>query len=279
MRNLYFFTLILVAIGCVRKKTTPNNVIAKVYGYELTKEELKENLPKTTSVVDSLKVTEDYIKKWAQQKVLFRNALINLDNTEMLDKLVNKYKEELYTSYYKNALVNKKLDTIVTEVEIEDFYIKNQESFKLNEVLLKFRYIHLDRRNKKINVIKKMFDSDSVLDKQKILMDYSGYQDYYFNDSVWASLKEVYATKLDFPELTERDLSVKNKVITKISTDKSPYFIMIHDVLSRNEIAPLEYVKPTVKDILLHKNKIKFFDQMEQILIDDAVKQKKYEVY
>jgi|GEM_PF-6240310 len=279
MKHLYFIIIAIAVVGCGHTKQTPTNIVAKVYEYVLTKEDLQQSLPSIKSPADSLKIAQDYIKKWAQHKVLYRNAVVNLDNLDELDRLVNKYKEELYVSYYKNALVNKNLDTLVSEVEINDFYIKNQNSFRLNEVLLKFKYLHLDRKNRKTRVLKKMFESNAILDKQKILKGYLGYKDYYFKDSVWISLKDVYATKLDFPELTEQDLSIKNKTIIKSGINKSVYLIMIKEVLTKNETPPLEYVKPIVKKILLHKNKIKFFDQMEQILIDDAVKQKKYEVY
>lgn len=280
MKKVYIFVLCICCVSCVQQGTKRSkNVVAKVYNFQLTKEDIKGNLPKTNSVVDSLKVAEDYIKNWAKQKVLYRNALINLDNTDQLDKLVAAYKQELYVAHYKNALVNKKLDTLVSESDIEAFYENHKNNFLLNEVVLKFKYLHVDRRNRKRNVIKKLFQTTSLEDKHQILSKYSGYQDFYFNDSTWVSLKSIYTKKINFPELTPRDLSIKNKVITKLGSDKSLYFIQIKQVLTKNAIAPLEYVKPNVENILLHKNKIKFFDQMEQILIDDAVKQNKYEVY
>ncbi|MGY5352589.1 hypothetical protein ACXGQW_08505 [Wenyingzhuangia sp. IMCC45533] len=279
MRVQSIALMIILLVSCAPKSTSKEDIVAKVYDYVLTKDELKNNLPKTTTIVDSLKVTQEYIQNWSRQKLLYRNALINLDKTDELDRLVNKYKEELYVSYYKNALVNKKLDTLVFEEEIDSFYQQNKSSFKLNETLLKFKYIHVDKRNRKRRSIKKLFETDSIDDKQTILSDYSGYQDYYFNDSVWVSLKDVYTQKPDFPVLTNTDLSKVNRVIEKQGVDRSVYYILNKEVLRKNDIAPVDYVKPTIKNILLHKNKIEFFNQMEQILINDAVKQNKYEVY
>ncbi|NIJ45739.1 hypothetical protein FHR24_002210 [Wenyingzhuangia heitensis] len=273
------FSLLLLVTSCNQQKSTPTNVVAKVYNYVLTKEELKANVIKTNSIVDSLKATQDYIQSWSRQKLLYRNALINLDNTKELDDLVRKYKEELYVSYYKNALVNKKLDTLVFEKEIDSFYVKNFTNFKLNENLIKFKYIHIDPSNRKKYNIRKLFETNDVDDKQEILTDYKGYNDFYFNDSTWVSLRDVYSRKPDFPLLSSFDLARTNRLIEKTGVDKSLYYIYIKEIVNKGDIAPLAYVKPTIKNILLHKNKIKFFNQMEQILIDDAVKQKKYEVY
>lgn len=279
MKYSYIFLALITFIACTPKEVSQKDVVAKVYEYVLTKQELQKNIPKTNTIVDSLKVTQKFIQDWSRQKLLYKNALINLDNTNELDELVTKYKQELYVSYYKNALVSKKLDTLVFEKEIDSFYQQNKSSFKLNETLVKFKYIHLDRRNRKRRTIKKLFATDSINDKQSILSEYSGFQDFYFNDSVWVSLKDVYTQKPDFPVLTKSDLSKENRVIEKQGVDRSLYYILCKNVLQKNEFAPVEYVKPTIKNILLHKNKIKFFDQMEQILINDAVKQNKYEVY
>lgn len=279
MKQQIAILLVGILVSCSPKKELPKNVVAKVYDYVLTKDELNDNILKTNSVVDSLKVVQNYIQQWSHQKLLYRNALINLDNTDELDKLVKKYKEELYVSYYKNALVNKKLDTLVFEVEVDSFYTKNKANFKLNEELVLFKYIHVDKNNRKRSKIKKLFLSDGIEDKHKILSDYKGYEDYYFNDSTWVSLKNVYSQKIDFPLLSATDLAKKDRIIEKQGVDKSVYYIYIKESLSKGDMAPLEYIKPTIKNILLHKNKMKFFDRMEQILIDDAVKQKKYEVY
>ncbi|GGF80287.1 hypothetical protein [Wenyingzhuangia marina] len=278
MKHLLALIGFLFLIACHQNKTTATNVVAKVYDFTLTKDDLKNNLPKTNSIVDSLKVTQEYIQNWAKQKLLYRNAKINLDNTKELDELVSKYKEELYVTYYKNALVNKKLDTLVFQNEIDSFYVKHKESFKLNETLIKFKYIHIDSKNRKRYNIKKLFLSDEADDKSEILTDYKGFDDYFFKDSVWVSLKDVYFQKPEFPVLSDWDLKSNNKLIEKTEADKSVYYIYIRETLNNGDIAPLEYVKPTIKNILLQKNKLKFFDQMEQILIDDAVKQKKYEV-
>lgn len=278
MKQLLTLIGMVLLVSCHQNTPNATNVVAKVYDYVLTKEELKNNIPKTNSIVDSLKVTQEYIQQWAKHKLLYRNAKINLDNTQELDELVNKYKEDLYVTYYKNALVNKKLDTLVFQKEIDSFYVKNQQSFKLNETLIKFKYIHVDPRNRKRYKIKKLFISDELDDKLEIISEFKGYDDYYLKDSVWVSLRQVYTQKPEFPLLSDWDLKSTNKLIEKTEADKSVYYIYIHEILNTGDIAPLAYVEPTIKNILLQKNKLKFFNQMEQILIDDAVKQKKYEV-
>lgn len=280
MNKIYVFFLAGIFLACNSKTIkTQENIVAKVHDYVLTEDELKQNLPTTNSKVDSLNAIKAYVNEWARQKLLYRNALVNLDNTEELDKMVDKYREELYVAYYKNAIVNKKLDTLVYRKEIDSFYTANKSSFELNEVLLKFKYIHLEPGSKNRSQVRKLFLSNDAGDKQKLLEEHIGYDDYYFNDSVWVSLKDIYNKKASFPVFNNYQLSKKERFVQINSADRSIYYFYIKDVLREGDKAPIEYVEPTIKNILLHKNKMKFFSQMEQILIDDAVKQKKYEVY
>ena len=51
-------------------------------------------------------------------------------------KLVEQYKNDLYTKAYLEALVKKNIDTSVSKEEAEVFYEANKESFKLNDELV-----------------------------------------------------------------------------------------------------------------------------------------------
>jgi hypothetical protein len=47
----------------------------------------------------------------------------------------------------------------------------------------------------------------------------------------------------------------------------------------RNENAPLEYAKPTVKQILLNRRKLELSKDFEKEITKDALKNNKFEIY
>ncbi len=55
--------------------------------------------------------------------------------------------------------------------------------------------------------------------------------------------------------------------------------MQINDVLGRNEIAPLEYVMPTIKQIVINKRKLEFIKQLEKDITKDAIKNGQFEIY
>ena len=55
--------------------------------------------------------------------------------------------------------------------------------------------------------------------------------------------------------------------------------IKINESVFRNDLAPFDYIKPTLKQILLNKQKLEFISKFEKDLIDDAIQQKEFEFY
>jgi hypothetical protein len=55
--------------------------------------------------------------------------------------------------------------------------------------------------------------------------------------------------------------------------------LKINKSVYRNDIAPLDYIKPTLKQILLNKEKLNFVSKFEQDLIKDAIENKELEIY
>ena len=57
------------------------------------------------------------------------------------------------------------------------------------------------------------------------------------------------------------------------------YLMQINDVLGRNEIAPIEYVLPTIRQIVINKRKLEFIKQLEKDITKDAIKNGQFEIY
>ena len=55
--------------------------------------------------------------------------------------------------------------------------------------------------------------------------------------------------------------------------------MQINDVLMRSEIAPLEYVKPTIDQIVINRRKLELIKDLEKDITKDAVKNNQFEIY
>jgi len=279
--NGLYILLILFIISCdlievQEKEKTSSEIIAIVNTEKLFRENLIDVLPKNISKRDSLVLVKGYINDWAIKQLLLKKAETNssLEKFEEINDLVRDYKQSLLINNYKETLIKQQLDTIIEDEEIEDFYIDNKENFKLNEELLKIKYLHFDK-----NVISKtefidLFKSENIDDLEELEKQQLSFKFYQFNDSIWTQLDKV-MLKLPF---SKEILLNKTKFLQK-QDSIGLYLVAIKDVLLRNDTAPLSYIKPTIKQMILHKRKIELIRDIEKILVKDAIKNNNFKVY
>ena len=258
------------------KESTTSEIVAIVNTEKLFRDDLVNVVPNNTSREDSIVLVKGFINDWAVKQLLLSNAESNssLEEVTEINSLVKDYKESLLINSYKERLINQQLDTVISETEIALFYENNKENFKLNEELLKIKYLHFDNNiiNKKEFI--KLFQSDKIEDLEALEKQQLSFKYYQFNDSIWTQLDKV-LLKLPF---SKENLLNKTKFLQK-QDSLGLYLVAINDVLIRNDTAPLSYIEPTVKQMILHRRKIELIRDIEKILVKDATKNNNFKTY
>ena len=57
------------------------------------------------------------------------------------------------------------------------------------------------------------------------------------------------------------------------------YLVKINNFLDSSDYAPIEYVSPTLKQIILNKRKSNYINNLEKEIITNAIKKKQFELY
>ncbi|MBO6607227.1 MAG: peptidyl-prolyl cis-trans isomerase [Psychroserpens sp.] len=262
------------------KPTDDREPVARVGENYLYHEDIEDLVVESISPEDSAQIVSSYINRWATQQLLLDGAELNLseDKQADFDRLVQQYKNDLYTKAYLDALVKKSIDTTVSESEALEVYEANQESFKLNEELVKFRYITIPQNAINEAEITERFKRFDIEDQRYLDSIAVQFKSYTLNDSIWiqASLITEKISVLNSENKKEL-LKKSNYVQLKDSIDL--YLMQIKDVLFRNDLAPLEYVKPTIKQIVINQRKLELIKQLEKDITKDAIKNKQFEIY
>jgi len=282
MKQIYLYIIaILVLQSCdyFTIKNDNSEVVARVDETYLYKEDLVDILPQDYSEQDSIQITSNYINNWVKQQLLLSKAQMNLkNNTDKFENLVKNYREDLYINSYKEAVVSEYLNTDIVDEDIESFYNENSQNFKLNEELLRLRFIKMgkDVFNKKelIKLFKssKKEDLDSLIEKELSL------KSHHLNDSVWVKYNDFIKEVPLFSTVGKKQLLKKGIFIQK-EDSLSLYLVAVKEVLERNEIAPKTYIAPTIKQMILHQRKLLLLRNIEETLIDDARKEQQFEIY
>jgi hypothetical protein len=278
-----FFLIFLVALlfqSCDYFKQDETRIpVARVNDSYLYQEDIRALITDNTSKEDSTLIVSNYINRWATQKLLIDQAKINLSpqTQDEYNRLIDQYRNDLYTEAYKSVIVNKQLDSTVSNQEFQDYYELNKENFLLNDELLKIRYIILPPNFLDVSVTKQKFTRFNGKDQEELINQSIQFKDQNFNDSIWVKKKVISEKIPALATLNSGDLKKGNNLQLKDSL--GVYLIHIKDVLNNNDIAPLEYIKPTIEQIIINKRKLELIKKLEVDIKKDAIKNRKFETY
>lgn len=275
------FLVCLTALSCNFFKSTDDRIpVARVNDTYLFEETLLGLVPEETSKEDSIALVQNFINRWATQQLLFDGAKLNLSDSKQLnfDNLVEQYRNDLYAKAYLEALVARSIDTSVGKDIAREYYEENKEVFKLNEELIKFRYIHIDESMNNYNQIEEMFKRFNAQDKKELDSISIQFKSYSLNDSIWVKVSQV-ISKVPQLNSSDKDKLLKKSNFIQLKDSLGLYLMQVNDVLLRNEIAPLAYVKPTIDQIVINKRKLELIKQIEKDITKDAIKNKQFEIF
>lgn len=281
MRKFYVILIVLSFISCeylgLQKKDTKKELpIATVYKKQLFKQDIKDLLPKNIGKNDSIILVRNIINNWATKQLMLKKAEENNsqnDNSEV-NKLVRDYRQALLINGYKERLIKQQLDTVISESEITEYYEKNRTNFKLNEELIKVRYLHFSTNLLDKKEVIKLFKKGDIEALEDLELRQLSFKSMMLNDSIWSSLENV-LLKTSF----SRDNLLKKTKFLQKEDSLGLYLVAIKDVLKRNDIAPISYIKPTVKQMILHQRKLQLIRDIEKIIIEDAIQNESFKIH
>jgi len=282
MKHLSIYLVAIISLqSChyftIKKET--HQPVARVNNVYLYKEDLKNIFTKDISSQDSILIANNYINNWIKQHLLLSKAQINLENkTKKFEELVEKYREDLFINSYKEAAVKQYLNTEITEDDIAKFYKENKQNFKLNEELVKLKYIKIGKNVLNKKELIKLFTSSKKEDLDSLNSKELSLKSYHLNDSIWIKFSDLLNKIPVFKKEDKKQLLKKDNFIQK-EDSLSLYLVTIKEVLKRNELAPKSYVTPTIKEMILHQRKLLLLRNIEETLIDDATKKQQIEIY
>lgn len=271
---LFLFSCDKINLSKVEENTT--DIVAIVNTSKLFKKDVAAILPKKMSSKDSAVFVTNFINDWAINQILLEKAQNNISQNELeeIQDLVNDYRSSLLINNYKSKLILQRLDTAISDDEIESLYNASKENFKLNEELIKLKYLHFEDNIISKKEFIKLFKSDDIEDAEELARRQLSFKSFNLNDSIWMPVDNI-LLKLPF----QKDELLKKTKFTSKQDSLDLYLVAINDVLVRNDIAPLSYIRPKIKQIILHKRKIELMKKIEQILLQDAVKNNNFKKY
>lgn len=271
---------VLIAVGFVsckgklefsKKKAEDEKVIVQYGEHFLTDKDIRLILPKDVSAEDSAKLVKSYIEEWVKKKAIVDKAEENIDALTLkeIDNKMVEYRQDLLINAYNNYLIDKNLKDSVSENEIQAYFEKHKESFPLSKDIVQYRFVTVNKSEE--SRAERLFNSgtDEDFDELMKIVLTSGNR-YHEKDSVWYGA-DVLAAQV--PQLNEGDnlSQLLNRRRIKVVDDSLVTMVRILKLKPKGSEAPFNFVKPTIKNLLLNKRKLNLLGDLQKQLYKDAI--------
>ena len=254
-----------------------NQVVASVGDSELTENEALILMEHYDLDISNKNEYRKFLRSWTENEVYEQELKSKYpEQWEIVRLRADGFSAELSKYYLEEFSIKTKLDTLVSEEEMHEFYDANKEEFILHDYIVKALYLKIP---KSVDFKEKKIQYKFMLKNDKDLNEINSYaklyaENFYFNDSSW-----IYFTELseDIP-LTKYNVDniVLNRTKTYFSDEEHTYFLNIIDYKLKDEAPPFDFLKPQIREIIVAKRLQQLKEQNSPLLLKEI--KTKYEI-
>ena len=269
------FCILFVFIAC-EDFNTDDKLLVSLYDKELYLSEVRNSLPIDS---DSIIFVERYIESWIKNQLLLTQAEMNLtDAIKDIEERISDYRSSLLIYAYQQELINQNFDTIVSNIDIANYYESNKKELELKESIFKGRFIKINKDAPNIHILKNIFRSYTFEDTEELLEYCRQFAaDYHLDDTSWI-YSSKFAKKIPL-EITDPTYFLSSRNYYNYTIDSSQYYIHIKEYRIRGNISPLILVDNRIRKIIQNKNKLIFLKQLEEDLYNKAILDDKIKLF
>lgn len=254
-------------------------VVARVGKEKLYKSELERVIPDMVSPEDSAALALRYINSWAMDHLYLQVAEEQLSKTEIdVSEELETYRLSLVKYRYEQRYVNDRLDTLITEAQVNTYYQEHQDDFELERPILKVRFVHVMKDSPAAEELLNMVASEDNEDLQKVdTLALASALRYVDNSDRWMDaleLSKYFGTSVENLLKDMKDNSIRYEPEGRGDV----LFAYVCDIQSSG-VAPIDYCAGTIRDIILSNRKHALLKGLEQDLLNSAHENNKIEIY
>ena len=271
-------TLALMVTACrnlpaLMEDSVELDVVATVDNKTLLSSDIKRDMPKELSGVDSVTFAKMYIENWVLNQLKMRRAEEVLSSHQAdIERLVEGYRQSLIMRQLDQYYIDNAIDLEISDKQLSVYYRANSASFKLDHDKVRGVVVKAPKNFRNTTTlttalkgVAKRGDAEEV----RALCEKHSLQ--------LSDLTSQWVTYTDFLSNlpTERSSSYTNLLtksgVQQMSSDGANFYFVIVEVARKGEVAPLECVKEDIKRRLYAERRAEIVGRYEAELKRDAI--------
>ena len=272
--------LLLAFVGCEPKQEgSMEEPVARVLDTYFYQSDLEQQLPSNLTGDDSITMARSIIRSWIEKQLLIHQAELNLtDELKDVERKLQEYRNDLLIYSYESELVRQRLDTNITEEEINNYYQENSDNFVLRDHILKVFFVKTRPNAPNLDELKEWM---SNMNEE----NYFKTEDYckqfasncFLDESSWLYLEDL---MLEVPIPTEdMDAVLKKNHFVDMSDSNYVYMVLVRDFKKKDTPSPLELEREKIRNIVINHRKIELIEQMHKSIFKQGLANDEFEIY
>lgn len=284
MRKSAVLILVLVAalqLSCrmVSDLVHDDEVVSRVGDRALYRSELERFIPSGVSSEDSIALSRQYINTWAVEGLIQDLASEKLSKQELdVSEELEDYRRSLIKYRYEKRYINDRLDTVVVDNEIDDYYDSHKDMFKLQTPIVKARFLDIMKGSPRLEELKRKMASTDYEDMTADSLAWSSALRYVDCSDEWVDLIDFARNfEIDYGTLLSK---ISGNGFVEIMDEQGDLKIgYIMEMRRPGATAPIEYCQKRIKDIIISNRRRALMSTLERDLLDDALEKGSLIIY
>lgn len=271
MNRIILGIIVLFALSACQEQAEEQTPIAIAYEYKLYPSDLVKVIPDNIRGTDSALIAQSYINQWLHKSVELHYAAMNLKEIETdFSSQIEDYRNSLMIYEYQKRLVEQRLDTIVSDEEIIDYYENHKKEFTLKRNIVQVAFLKIPNEEKKtIAQVKKLIRNYKEKDivKLKEIADRFAVN-YLIDDDIWVFFDDFVK---EVPIKTYNQVSfLKNNRVVVEQDSLYTFVVRIRDFKIADSESPVEFEWDRIRSIIINIRKLELISKMKNEIFAKA---------
>ena len=253
--------------------------VARVGKEILYRSDIRKLIPQGIPAEDSARMVQQYIHTWAKGKLLMQQAEANLSKEakDVTDE-VAEFRQNLLTFRYEKLYIESRLDTLVTDEAIQEYYEAHKAQFTYPYSLVKARIIRISRKSPYYDMIKDNYQAETESDVADLEeMCYASAEKYIDFGKNWVPVA-TFAKELGMETAACEAEFARGRSFER-EVDGQNHLVYLVGRVAPNQPSPFEYNAEKIRELLISKRKQESLASLEQELFKDAQQNGKLIIY
>jgi hypothetical protein len=194
-----------------------------------------------------------------------------------LDRLVRDYRASLVRSSYEEQLVSSRIDSTITDAELEAFYEASKEQYQLEKPIVRCYFIRVPYPTPEEETLARLWNNGKLQDTTELLRYTERYAEVaLLDENLWYGLDEI-AAQLPEGTLTADNVNSKREFSQQDGSQR--YYFRLFELKPRKEIAPLSYVVNQARRAILHTRKREVLEQAREEIFEREARRDNIEFF